>query len=308
MADLTTTTTTLTGGCGGNGFKRRSRKQIKHVELSPWIADMINIIEPKVCSIHSTNKLDRFCIKCVQPFCNECSWGHDGHEHLQASNYYDILKYLDPLWGIAANMNGLARYSYSCVVKRPDFQKHFDCSGIQSYKTNHNKVLYIKQKRALQQVKEEQINTKKVCCIVCNLTIIDEDYCSIECKVEPVYVQNRVSVNEISSLKEGKLEWRKMVKCKYVRSGCTTALDVVPWETDGESVLRESCSTRASMTNTQTPPTVVNTTGAPVTNAVANHAEKPEKFNGQNFKRWQQKMFFYLTTLGLARFLKETAP
>ncbi|GJX80252.1 pol polyprotein [Tanacetum coccineum] len=62
------------------------------------------------------------------------------------------------------------------------------------------------------------------------------------------------------------------------------------------------------MTNTQTPPTVVNTTGAPVTNAVANHAEKPEKFNGQNFKRWQQKMFFYLTTLGLARFLKETAP
>ncbi|GJT13679.1 hypothetical protein Tco_0860721 [Tanacetum coccineum] len=33
------------------------------------------------------------------------------------------------------------------------------------------------------------------------------------------------------------------------------------------------------MTNTQTPPTVVNTTGAPVTNAVANHAEKPEKFN-----------------------------
>ncbi|GJW83391.1 hypothetical protein Tco_0156536 [Tanacetum coccineum] len=62
------------------------------------------------------------------------------------------------------------------------------------------------------------------------------------------------------------------------------------------------------MTNTQTPPTVVNATGAPVANAVANHAEKPEKFNGQNFKRWQQKMFFYLTTLGLARFLKETAP
>nr|GEX06000.1 hypothetical protein [Tanacetum cinerariifolium] len=63
------------------------------------------------------------------------------------------------------------------------------------------------------------------------------------------------------------------------------------------------------MTNTQTPPpttTVVNPTGAPVTNIVANHAERPEKFNGQNFKRWQQKMFFSLTTLGLARFLKET--
>nr|GEY94411.1 hypothetical protein [Tanacetum cinerariifolium] len=66
-----------------------------------------------------------------------------------------------------------------------------------------------------------------------------------------------------------------------------------------------------AMTNTQTPPsmtTVVNTTGEPVTKTVANYAERLEKFNGQNFKRWQQKMFFYLTTLGLARFLKETVP
>ncbi|GJT67865.1 hypothetical protein Tco_1019345 [Tanacetum coccineum] len=54
--------------------------------------------------------------------------------------------------------------------------------------------------------------------------------------------------------------------------------------------------------------TPVNVTGAPVTNTVANHAEKPEKFNGQNFKRWQQKMFFYLGTLNLAWFLNETAP
>ncbi|GKC17486.1 zinc finger, CCHC-type containing protein, partial [Tanacetum coccineum] len=101
------------------------------------------------------------------------------------------------------------------------------------------------------------------------------------------------------------LFWLVRNPCKYVRSGCTTALNVVPWETDGESVLREA------MTNTQTPPhatTVVIPTGAPATNTVANHAERPEKFNGQNFKRWQQKMFFYLTTLGLARFLKETVP
>ena len=35
--------------------------------------------------------------------------------------------------------------------------------------------------------------------------------------------------------------------------------------------------------------------------------EKPEKFSGLNFKRWQQKMFFHLTTLNLARFLTEEA-
>ncbi|GJV27674.1 hypothetical protein Tco_1384122 [Tanacetum coccineum] len=61
------------------------------------------------------------------------------------------------------------------------------------------------------------------------------------------------------------------------------------------------------MTNTIVT-TLVNVTGAPVTNTVANHAEKPEKFNGQNFKRWQQKMFFYLGTLNLAWFLNEIAP
>ena len=36
--------------------------------------------------------------------------------------------------------------------------------------------------------------------------------------------------------------------------------------------------------------------------------EKPEKFNGLNIKRWQQKTLFYLTTLNLARFLIEDAP
>ncbi|KAK3041096.1 hypothetical protein RJ639_026893 [Escallonia herrerae] len=36
--------------------------------------------------------------------------------------------------------------------------------------------------------------------------------------------------------------------------------------------------------------------------------ERPEKFNGKDFKKWQQKMLFYLTTLNLARFLQEDVP
>ncbi|KAK4735466.1 hypothetical protein R3W88_009727 [Solanum pinnatisectum] len=31
-------------------------------------------------------------------------------------------------------------------------------------------------------------------------------------------------------------------------------------------------------------------------------AKKPAKFSGVDFKKWQQKMFFYLTTLSLQRF------
>ena len=47
---------------------------------------------------------------------------------------------------------------------------------------------------------------------------------------------------------------------------------------------------------------------APVPNIMANDAERPEKFSGLNFKRWQQKTLFYLTALNLARFLTETGP
>ncbi|XP_022155402.1 uncharacterized protein LOC111022547 [Momordica charantia] len=41
---------------------------------------------------------------------------------------------------------------------------------------------------------------------------------------------------------------------------------------------------------------------------VKSHAEKLKKFKGENFKRWQQKMIFYLTTLNLAYILKEVCP
>lgn len=43
-------------------------------------------------------------------------------------------------------------------------------------------------------------------------------------------------------------------------------------------------------------------------NATISPGEKPEKFFGVDFKRWQQKMLFYLTTLNLSRFLNEDPP
>lgn len=52
----------------------------------------------------------------------------------------------------------------------------------------------------------------------------------------------------------------------------------------------------ASMTSVPTVPT------APA------HGEKPSKFSGADFKRWQQKMLLYLTTLSLSRFLSEDPP
>ncbi|KAL2461609.1 Uncharacterized protein Adt_45029 [Abeliophyllum distichum] len=63
-------------------------------------------------------------------------------------------------------------------------------------------------------------------------------------------------------------------------------------------------------TMAQVPSFAVTQTMAPTghVNVPVNHGEKLEKFNGLNFKRWQQKMLFYLTTLNLARFFTEDAP
>ncbi|XP_073057051.1 uncharacterized protein [Primulina eburnea] len=58
------------------------------------------------------------------------------------------------------------------------------------------------------------------------------------------------------------------------------------------------------------PPQVVphGTPRAAAVSVPASHGEKPEKFTAVDFKRWQQKMLFYLTMLNLARFLTEDAP
>ena len=63
-----------------------------------------------------------------------------------------------------------------------------------------------------------------------------------------------------------------------------------------------------SRMTTDSTPTVVPPPMPIMEPMTVSHGEKPEKFNGTEFKRWQQKMMFYLTTLNLARFFQEDAP
>ncbi|KAL2504226.1 Uncharacterized protein Adt_19847 [Abeliophyllum distichum] len=56
-------------------------------------------------------------------------------------------------------------------------------------------------------------------------------------------------------------------------------------------------------TTTTVPPLAI-----PIQSTSIPHGEKPEKFSGVDFKRWQKKMLFYLTTLNLAKFLTEDPP
>ena len=54
--------------------------------------------------------------------------------------------------------------------------------------------------------------------------------------------------------------------------------------------------------------TFTNIIDTPVFTPTTTHGEKPEKFIGLDFKQWQQKMLFHLTTLNLAKVLHEDAP
>nr|XP_043620872.1 protein RGF1 INDUCIBLE TRANSCRIPTION FACTOR 1-like [Erigeron canadensis] len=183
MGDLPTiSSTTITTTGGRSGSKRmRSPTQKKSGEVPPWVLVMIKIMQYKDCPIHTNDKLDRFCINCIGSFCNECSSKHQGHKHIK-----------------------IRRYIYQNVINRPDFQKHFDCSGIQGYVTNKNKVLFLRVRDNIQ-VKEQQNNSYRSC-IICNQTLIDAIYCSIQCKVSDMKKVNAEKISVDNNITEIKVE------------------------------------------------------------------------------------------------------
>ena len=73
-------------------------------------------------------------------------------------------------------------------------------------------------------------------------------------------------------------------------------------DSDSNNVVPTASTQVATPTVAQVPvmPTVIPISVSP--------REKQEKFNRLNFKIWQHKMLFYLTTLNLAIFLIEDAP
>ena len=63
--------------------------------------------------------------------------------------------------------------------------------------------------------------------------------------------------------------------------------------------------TNSSQTNAGTVSAATTMVAHNRSNVALAPAEKPAKFSGVDFKRWQQKMFFYLTTLSLQKFINE---
>ncbi|KAL3334085.1 hypothetical protein AABB24_030714, partial [Solanum stoloniferum] len=73
-------------------------------------------------------------------------------------------------------------------------------------------------------------------------------------------------------------------------------------------LLKEKKMTNSSQVNVGTVSAATSSAAPTRSTAALAPAEKLAKFSGVDFKRWQQMMFFYLTTLSLQRFINENIP
>lgn len=88
-------------------------------------------------------------------------------------------------------------------------------------------------------------------------------------------------------------------RCSNVTYAQTQVTDVLPSFRDGSSKSLVVATTKFGCSSG----------GLTITHPVGLvHVAKPGKFGVSNFKMWQQKMKFYLTTLGLKRFFSEVPP
>ncbi|KAK1374686.1 putative Zinc ion binding protein [Heracleum sosnowskyi] len=134
------------------------------VKVPAWVEVLCTELFFNPCNNHENfrkNKEDGFCIDCVESFCCNCLSSHAHHKHLK-----------------------IRRYVYCEVINRQDLSKFFDCSGIQTYHTNKDRVIFLKQRSQQPSPQCQQTNLRFLHnCIICNRSLQTSLYCSLACKV-----------------------------------------------------------------------------------------------------------------------------
>ncbi|KAK7308639.1 hypothetical protein VNO77_42258 [Canavalia gladiata] len=131
-----------------------------------------------------------FCIDCAASLCRHCKEAHSLHRKIQ-----------------------IYKYSYQDVVRHSDLQKFFDCSNIQTYISNNEKIVHLKPRTSTKELKlirrskfdniisESHAKEAKAptapkwggTCEECGKHLQDERnrFCSITCKTSVVDPQNQ---------------------------------------------------------------------------------------------------------------------
>ncbi|TKY69211.1 hypothetical protein E2542_SST05480 [Spatholobus suberectus] len=135
------------------------------------------------------NEKNVFCIDCVAGLCRHCKEAHSLHRRFQ-----------------------IYKYSYQDVVRHSELQKYFDCSNIQTYVSNNEKIVHLRPRTSSKEFKQTRrskfdnlcpgSNAKEAkvatppkwggTCEECGKHLQDERnrFCSITCKIS-VLPQNQ---------------------------------------------------------------------------------------------------------------------
>ncbi|KAL2347806.1 hypothetical protein Fmac_001806 [Flemingia macrophylla] len=126
------------------------------------------------------NEKNVFCIDCTAGLCRHCKEAHSLHRRFQ-----------------------IYKYSYQDVVRHSELQKYFDCSNIQTYVSNNEKIVHLRPRTSSKEfkltrrskfdthlcsnAKEAKVTPPKwgATCEECGKHLQDERnrFCSITCKI-----------------------------------------------------------------------------------------------------------------------------
>ncbi|KAK7358206.1 hypothetical protein VNO77_00131 [Canavalia gladiata] len=153
-----------------------------------WIRALMNT-SFGYCDDHHdlrSNEKNVFCIDCAVRLCRHCKEAHSLHRRFQ-----------------------IYKYSYQDVFRHSELQKYFDCSKIQTYISNNERIVHLKPRPSTNKPKsaelspeskskETSISTRPKSggtCEECGKHLQDERnrFCSITCKISvlPVEPQNQ---------------------------------------------------------------------------------------------------------------------
>ncbi|KAL2649015.1 hypothetical protein AAZV13_05G206900 [Glycine max] len=147
-----------------------------------WIGVLMNS-SFGYCTYHHdlrSNEMNVFCVDCALRMCRHCKEAHSLHRRFQ-----------------------IYKYSYQDVFRHAELQKYFDCSKIQTYISNNERIVHLKPRPSItksksadlspdSKYKETGIATRPKSggtCEECGKHLQDERnrFCSITCKVTAMF-------------------------------------------------------------------------------------------------------------------------
>ncbi|GAB2296943.1 hypothetical protein Dimus_031045 [Dionaea muscipula] len=133
--------------------------------MSEWLDKLLSSEFSESCEAHQELKKNMFCVDCNSCLCKHCvtSSCDDHHRHLQ-----------------------ICKYVYRHVVHPRHLQDLFDCSKIQTYKTNGERAIHLNPRTPpSKDSKQSKVVKGGTSCIACGSYIQDlpNEFCSLACKV-----------------------------------------------------------------------------------------------------------------------------